>query len=263
VLKQTVVLNTYRQHDPVYYICLCSLSELTVADLKTLYEAAVEFSCLTKAGTRVKSATPCKWLYRNRWEEYFEEIDTTRNGLMEVYKKDNSGDQASPINSRLDGLFFMAKNVNSQPPRESPFGEIRLQVPVEVLLNNTPNLYFTDFYCMGGKIHYVTIVMTRPDTDADTFCRDRLLPLNIDDNPFLFRSRGKLYTANRRQLCIELFYTENIDMNDLVVHRGAVRCTGVPCPKRCKGRSTPGGIPKNRNCAKCNLPKDVGKYSSL
>ena len=239
------------------------ISELTREDLLQLYEAAVEFSCLTKVGTHVKSATPCKWLYRNRWEEYFEEIDTTCDGIMEVYIKDNSGDQASPINGKLNGLFFMAKNVNGQPPRESPFGRIRLQVPAQVLLSHAPNLYFTDFYCMGGRIHYVTIVMARPDSDADKFCRTRLLPLNLDDNPFLYRSRLKLFTANRKQLCIELFYTEDININDLIDRCGAIRSSGVPCPKRCKGRSTPGGIPKNRSCPKCNPVREIGKYSLI
>lgn len=223
-------------------------AELTMRDLQALYNKAVQF-------TGQLSMTPCNWLYRNRWKKYFGEIMNKRGGVMEVYDKDNSGDQASPINSRLKGLFFMAKNVNGLPPRDSPFGEIRLQVPPEVLLNAEPNLYFTDFYCMRSSMHYVTLVMTRPDSAADRFCRNRLLPLDIDDypnNPFLFRRRGKLYTANRKKLQIELLYTENIDINDLVQRCGAT-VKDVPVAKNCKGRSTPGGVPKNKTCPLCNL----------
>jgi Phytanoyl-CoA hydroxylase-interacting protein C-terminus len=225
------------------------VSELTMSDLQTLYRKAVDFNGQS-------SMIRCNWLYRNRWKSYFDDVMDKQGGIMDIYVKDNSGDQASPINSQLNGLFFMAKNVNGNPPRDSPFGRIRLQVPAEVLLDLAPNLYFTDFYCMRGSMHYVTLVMTKPNSTADLFCRDRLLQLDINDrlkNPFLFRHRGKLYTANRKKLNIELFYTEDIDVNVLVADHGARVIKDVPVPKNCKGRSTPGGVPKNKTCTLCNL----------
>lgn len=47
---------------------------------------------------------------------------------MKTYIKDPSGDPASPINGKINGLFFMAKNHNGEPPNYSVFGPIRLQV---------------------------------------------------------------------------------------------------------------------------------------
>jgi hypothetical protein len=177
---------------------------------------------------------------------------------MEVYDKDNSGDPASPINGKIKGLFFMAKNVNGKPPPDSPFGCCRLQVPAEVLLNETPNLYFTDFYCMLGNIHYVTLVMTKSHSSADDYCRGRLLSLSLDDpwnNPFLFRINNQLFVNNANNFLVEVFYTENIDINYLLNYRGAKFFNNIPTIG--KGRSTPGGRPKNSSCPwrpSCNLP---------
>jgi len=98
---------------------------------------------------------------------------------------------------QLTGLFFMAEvergSVIGEPYRESAFGSTRLIVPVHVLLDLAPQLYFADLFCMRGMWHYVTLVMTRPGSGADDFCRRHLLPLSVDDhddNPFLFRRPG-------------------------------------------------------------------------
>jgi hypothetical protein len=153
--------------------------------------------CVTKRGYYCyrESTSPCNWLYRNQSESYFESILRNNRGLMEVVIKDNSGDPGSPINGKLKGLFFMARNEDGQPQRNSPFGPCRLQVPPEVLLDVNTNLYFTDFYCMQGVTHYVTLVATKQGSEADDFCSSRLLPLSLDDtngNPFLFRENGEL-----------------------------------------------------------------------
>ena len=50
--------------------------------------------------------TPVTVLYRNKPSSYFADIIQNRNGIMEVYDKDNSGDQGSPINGQILGLFF-------------------------------------------------------------------------------------------------------------------------------------------------------------
>lgn len=173
---------------------------------------------------------------------------------MEVYIKDNSGDPASPINGKINGLFFMAKNSNGQPPHDSPFGEYRIQIPANVLLSMAPNLYFVDFYCMNGKTHYVTLVMTKPGSSTDDYCRDRLLPLS-PNNPFLFRRGSKWYVNVTPYILVELFYTEDINIFEMTEEHGAILRKGIPPPPNCRGRSTPGGKPKNRMCTKCNLPR--------
>ena len=140
-----------------------------------------------------KPKEECKWVYRNQAGSYFTSILENQAGLMKVVMKDQSGDPRSPINGKLSGLFFMAKNENGQPQANSPFGPFRLQIPSTVLLEETTNLYFTDFYCMQGQAHYVTLVACKPDSDADQFCRDKLLKLAVDDkvqNPFLYRENG-------------------------------------------------------------------------
>jgi hypothetical protein len=46
-------------------------------------------------------------------------------GIMEPYMKDNNGDQASPINGAIKGLFFAARvdRISGLPPQQSPFGD--------------------------------------------------------------------------------------------------------------------------------------------
>jgi len=238
---------------------LLNVSELTRSDLLDLYNKALIFNGRA-------STSQCRWFYRNRSPKYFEHIWKQRGGIMEVYHKDNSGDQASAINGQIKGLFFMAKNINGAPPPKSQFGSVRLQVPAEVLLGFTPNVYFADFYCMRGATHYVTLVMTRPCSSSDEFCRGRLLPVDLYDsrkNPFLFRHGAYLYTTNKQTLCIEVLYTENININYLVQHHEAKLLSGIPPPKGCKGRSTVGGIPKNPLCRQCNVATPVGRFISL
>lgn len=173
---------------------------------------------------------------------------------MKVYKKDNSGDPASPINGQIDGLFFMAKNKNGKPPDYSFFGSRRLKVPAHVLLEMAPNLYFADFYCMKSSIHQVTLVMTKLNSQTDNFCRAKLLPLRLTDthnNPFLFYSGGRLFTTNMKKLEVELFYTEDINIDNITEFHGA----SFSRTRRIYGRghSKRKGIPKNPKCPICNL----------
>jgi len=178
-------------------------------------------------------------------------------GLMEVYKKDNSGDPASPINGKIDGLFFMAKNKNGVPPRYSYFGRKRLQVPANVLLYMVPNLYFADFYCMQGSIHQVTLVMTKPGSKSDDFCREKLLPLSLTDrqnNPFLFHCGEQLFTSNKKKLEVELLFTDDINVGHLLQHCGAFFSR---TETKGHGHSRPRGIPKNPKCRICNVPPAV------
>jgi hypothetical protein len=218
----------------------------TINDLQILRQLATGF-----CGHYV---VPCNWFYRNKSVKYFKNILNKQRGIMKVYDKDYSGDPASPINGEIQGLFFMTYNIDGEPPFESPFGPRRLQVPCHVLLKEAPNLYFADFYCMKGSIHYVTLVMTSPGSPADEFCASHLPYLSMSDpvgNPFLFRIGGVVYVNSTRNFLVEVLYTNDINVGYLLQYAGA---RIVDVPTICKGSSTPGGVPKNIECAICNLP---------
>ncbi|KAK2138498.1 hypothetical protein LSH36_2929g00004, partial [Paralvinella palmiformis] len=102
------------------------------------------------------------YFYRDKTETYFQTIER-EGGLMKGYKKDCHGDPKSPINNRLDGLFFSVNidPITRRPPSTSIYGDCRLIVPVKNIMELCPNIYFTDFYCVR-KPHYVTLVLTRP-----------------------------------------------------------------------------------------------------
>jgi len=71
-------------------------SELTLADLTTLRN---------KARVLSRGNTYCRVLYRNKSPQYFSHVFTENAGVMKVYVKDNSGDQASPINGQINGKY--------------------------------------------------------------------------------------------------------------------------------------------------------------
>jgi len=50
----------------------------------------------------------CRVLYRNKPPQYFDNVFNMHSGIMKVYVKDDSGDQASPINGQIDGLSYTA-----------------------------------------------------------------------------------------------------------------------------------------------------------
>lgn len=131
------------------------------------------------------------------------------------------------------------------------------KVPSEEILSVTPHIYFADFYCMGGKIHYVTLVATKPDSMADRFCRECLLLLPLDNetaNPFMFfRDQGELYVNAANNFLVEVFYTEHVDIPEFKRTHRALYLTGIPL--RGRGRSKRGGKPKNPSCKICNLPR--------
>lgn len=223
-------------------------TELTLDDIASLHSKAVEHA-------KWYGDSLCVHFYRNKPQHYFDDIFANHGGIMEVYIKDNSGDPGSPINGKLNGLFFMASvepgTVTGVPVARSAFGSTRLLVRTTELLSTTPNVYFADFYCMRGQYHYVTLVLTKPYSENDRFCANRLLRLSLHDktsNPFLFYDdRGQLRVSTRDHLHVELLFTENFDLNR---YRSTLqRYT----PLIGKGQTTPGGIPKNPTCTTCNL----------
>lgn len=221
---------------------------MTTTDIVTLHAKAVQHA-------KWHGDSICKYFYRNKPQHYFDDIFSNHNGLMEVYIKDNSGDPGSPINGRINGLFFMASvepgTTSGQPVMRSAFGGTRLLLPTTTLLSVTPNVYFADFYCMRGQYHYVTLVLTKPYSETDTFCANRLLRLSLNDkenNPFLFYDvSGQLRVSTRDHLHVELLFTENLDINQ---YRSTLQ---QYTPLIGKGQTTPGGLPKKANCSTCNV----------
>jgi hypothetical protein len=149
---------------------------LTLDDIRKLHQKALADS---------RTCSPRTVLYRNKSPEYFASMFAADRGVMKVYAKDPSGDQASPINGRIDGLFFMAEvepgSTRGEPVRVSPFGGTRMTVPVDVMLAAAPRLYFADYYCMRGRFHYITLVMCKAGSTPDEFCAEHLLKLDVND----------------------------------------------------------------------------------
>ncbi len=192
---------------------------------------------------------PCRWFYRNKPFEYFQDIERNHHNVMKVYIKDNNGDPASPINGTIKGLFFgvNVEKATGEPIPKSHFGPQRFLIPSSVMFMTFPNLYFTDFYC-NNTAHYVTLVMTVNGSEVDRFCQEKLLRLNMESNPFLmFRSQsGEAFVS--QDVWVEVLCTESIDLVYAQIRNGAYFTT-----VESQGTSRPGGIPKNPRCKTCNL----------
>ena len=171
-----------------------------------------------------------------------------------MYDKDPSGDPESPINERIQGLFFMASvelRTDGEPMRRSQFGSTRLLVPVDVLVQIAGNLYFADFYCMLSKQHYVTLVLAMPGSVSDRYCEVHLPKMDIAQNPFFDLVSNSYRVGAKKLLSVKILFTENIDVRTLVANCGAEIRHNIPIIG--KGSSTKGGRPKNPECTLCNI----------
>ena len=234
-----------------WFCCLAGDSHEEVHDktaLRQLLAKSERF--MSMKGCNMKE-TP--FFYRDKTLRYFQDIMLHNNGLMEVYVKDFHGDPKSPINGRLNGLFFSV-NIDLSTgvlPTSSIYGQHRLLVPPTRILNLCQNFYFTDFYCVN-KPHYITLVMTRPGSSADGFCRNHLVLLDWNSNPF-FQVRhtpgGEMRFFVRHGIWVEIMVTENIDL-EAEVSAGAAWTPVTMRGNRTGGRR---GLMKNRNCSTCNL----------
>ena len=199
--------------------------------------------------------TPISVLYRNKPSSVFREILNNRHGIMEVYYKDHSGDAASPINGRLQGLFFSthAHPKSGALPKFSPFGDMRLILPINRLVTGINKLYFADFYCHKNK-HSVTLVITVSGSPADQFCSRSLVELPVtphgNENPFFFRKMGTNQYYCSHKLIVEILYTEDIDISEELRLNPNCLKKVIAVGKR---RSVPDSKPKNPHCKLCNL----------
>ncbi|XP_050399120.2 phytanoyl-CoA hydroxylase-interacting protein-like isoform X2 [Patella vulgata] len=192
------------------------------------------------------------YLYRNKPSYHPTIQEVIKTGVMTKYDKDNNGDQASSINHNIKGLFFSASmdKDTRQPQTSSFFGDYRILIPPEHLIPGL-NLYFADFYC-NHKAHYVTLVLTKPGSVEDVYCKVRLIKLDINDNKFLFHDQGFYYTTSDRKLWVEVLYTEDVHVDDMLSDGKLLK---EITPTKGMGQSKLDGIPKNKSCKTCNLPK--------
>lgn len=134
--------------------------------------------------------------------------------------KDTSGSHGSPISGKLHGVFFSCNTEfdTGLPPKDSPYGPLRFQIPAGHLLNPNICLYFADFYCMYTAYHYVVLVLAPVGSEGDAFCRTRLPMLDLASNPFL------TYTAPQRpgeeplychasDVILEVLFTEPVHLD--------------------------------------------------
>ncbi|XP_067675468.1 phytanoyl-CoA hydroxylase-interacting protein-like isoform X1 [Haliotis asinina] len=191
-------------------------------------------------------SNPVKFLYRNKSKAYF---STLEKSIMKPQLKDGGGDPRCPINGKLEGVFFGVTLWNGDLPDKSPYGDTRVAVPLERLFDDSTRLYFADFYCMDGQRdnHYVILVLTKKDTKADLFCKDRLILLDERKNEFLGKEGSTYKTLRQNKVWVEVFYTNEVDISGLERTK-----TGVIG----KGSST-GGIRKTPGCKICNVDLDT------
>ena len=176
----------------------------------------------TNGVLRDDDVLPCEVFYRNSTEEYFDDCYTKHNHIMSVYLKGNSGDPASIINGQISGLFFMANvEFDGMPFKGSPFGPKRVSIPAMGKFSTDANLYFADFYCMNttrGTHHYVTLVLTTPNSNVDHFCQHKkLIKLDNRNNIFLMHRTGddgEVLFGVTTKVMVEVFYTENVVLPD-------------------------------------------------
>ena len=231
----------------ILYICVCTCvfqkmatySKENLRELEGLAQRYIE--------NKGESFRIIHSLYRNKPQEYFDEING-RDGTMTTRVKDSGGDPRCPLNRRLSGLFFFGwVTPGGRRLDSSPFGNRRIIIPIHHLFTEGHRLYFADFYCMSdSEHHYVTLVVTNRQSEADTFCKENLLSLDMCENPYMKVSDGEVNIA--ANLWVEVFYTEDINIREV---------TGInyeKCEIIGKGESKPDGIPKNLYCEKCNLP---------
>ena len=110
--------------------------------MNQLYEKAVQ----TYENPRLRKY---KFFYRCKPFSYFENIQNNHQGIMKTYLKDLTGHPASPINHRLNGLFFHCRlRSNGDFPQFSPFGNTRWFIEADFLFDpRRDNIYFADYYC--------------------------------------------------------------------------------------------------------------------
>ena len=210
------------------------------ADIDLLKATAIEV-------VRLENKEPylANCLFRNNHAQYFEDIRKNMVNVMSVSPKNSDGDPGCPITNRLNGIEFYVGQKNLLP-RNSPFGDTRLVIPLDRLINHSSyNLYFADLYCYR-RGHYVLLVVSKAGSNADTFCTYRLprLPWNSGaENPFFFFDQEAGVFKVTPVVRVSIFYTEQVAINE-----------STDFYVKGFGRRTVGyGKFKEKSCIICNL----------
>ncbi|XP_062575932.1 phytanoyl-CoA hydroxylase-interacting protein-like [Saccostrea cucullata] len=224
---------------------------LTAEEIQELYERCADFAEETDC-----RYAPIYQMWRDKPDHYWRDIFQNKRGAMIPYIKDFNGDQRSAINGNIKGLFFgcALDRWRLQPPFFSYFGNQRLLVDSDLVLNQSKNLYFADFYC-HYQYHYATLVVTNPGSKQDRFCQEHdLYELDIFDNPFLYLGESRGYGPNPVYVTlgvrVEIFVTNRMNIYHLFNSRKGRLINVQP---RGRGHSHKNGIPKKEVCDICNL----------
>ena len=133
----------------------------------------------------------------------------------------------------------------------SMFGSKRFCIQMSDLITDNCDMFFSDFYCMRiGRPHYIQLVIAPKYTNSHRRCQQLGLPkLNIYSNPFLSKSDESFKMVRKRcgsreQLWIEIFYTEDINMNEFPSSKLIEHVHSM-------GTGTWGGRPRCSGCSTC------------
>jgi len=164
-----------------------------------------------------------KRIYRDKHPKYFEGVEKRHNNIMKTVKNTYYAQKRSPVNGKVPGLWFGVNigTTTGRPMSFSPFGSVRFSVPIADLLVGT-NLYFSNFRCTHGSggVHYVTLIVTIPDTEQDKICKTYLPKLDYDNNAFIQTvedpdtGEERFYIRTGFNPWIHILYTENVDLNE-------------------------------------------------
>ncbi|GMT32453.1 hypothetical protein PFISCL1PPCAC_23750 [Pristionchus fissidentatus] len=128
------------------------------------------------------------------------DVDRVTENDHSLFKsmKDDSGEVRSRSEGKLCGFYLGTRLAGGGAHlSSSPFGDRLFLLNHRDLIDERTSLYFNGFYCYGGEgsPHYISLVLTKDETDDDRWCFANLTLLNIYDNPFLFLHENESETA--------------------------------------------------------------------
>jgi hypothetical protein len=191
-----------------------------------------------------------EWFYRDGNPSYFAKVQ--KKGWLTTMLKDPNGDPLSPVNERLNVIHFQV-NVDFRtglPCTPSVYGENRTKISAEYIFKKLPRLYFTDFFCReGSNVHHITLVMTRPESEADLFCQQYLIELDPENNDFLRAHPSGQYSVLSNGIWTEVLVTENLSLVDIQ----SEHCGGNVEYVHWKGNQRTGPKRKDPFCSACRV----------
>uniref|UniRef100_A0A915EEJ8 Phytanoyl-CoA hydroxylase-interacting protein-like C-terminal domain-containing protein n=1 Tax=Ditylenchus dipsaci TaxID=166011 RepID=A0A915EEJ8_9BILA len=152
-----------------------------VAEGTVRCKAAFSLDEIDKLMARAISATgkamhSFSYLYRCKPKYYWDEIYMHRMALWKNISKTKTGKLPHLSMEKLKVSFFRQETLpDGHLPPSSPFGDMRMHLPAFSLLN-------------PAEINILTMllfVVCKKGSSTDNFCRDRIRPLNVRNNPFL------------------------------------------------------------------------------